>query len=122
MSNLITEAEADAFADAWMDAWNSHDVARIVAHYHQDVEYNSPFVARIAGEGRLIGRDAVRDYFSAALDRYPDLHFGPERSVAAGTGSISIVYTSVENLLAIETLVLDRQYLVRRAHCHYRAA
>jgi hypothetical protein len=118
---VMTEADADAFAEAWMDAWNSHDAARIAAHYHEDVEYHSPFVARIAGAGSLRGRSAVEDYFAAALARYPDLHFGPALHVAAGAGSVSIVYRSVDNLLAIETLVLDDGGLVTRAHCHYRS-
>ena len=118
---VMTDDEAEAFARAWMDAWNSHDAARVAAHYHRDVEYHSPFVARIAGAGALHGREAVQDYFAAALGRYPDLHFGPELTVAAGAGSVSIVYRSVENLLAIETLVLDDEGLVVRAHCHYRA-
>ena len=118
----MTEAEADAFAQEWMEAWNSHDAARIAAHYHEDVEYHSPFVARIAGEGMLRGRAAVREYFAAALRRYPELHFGPALHVAAGAGSVSIVYRSVDDLLAIETLVLDDEGLVTRAHCQYRSS
>jgi hypothetical protein len=121
-TKVMTEAEADSFAQAWMDAWNSHDAARIAAHYHDDVEYHSPFVARIAGAGSLRGRPAVHAYFAAALERYPDLHFGPALHVAVGAGSVSIVYRSVDDLLAIETLVLGDQGLVTRAHCHYRSS
>jgi hypothetical protein len=116
----MTELEADAFADGWMDAWNSHDAERIAAHYHPDVEYRSPFVARLTGGGALLGRDALRDYIAAALAKYPDLHFGPTRYVGAGSDSVSIVYRSVEDLLAIETLVLDRSLLAVRVHCHYQ--
>lgn len=119
MTNVM--AETETFARAWMDAWNSHDATRIAAHYHDDVEYYSPFVARIAGEGRLRGRAAVHYYVAAALDRYPDLHLGPDMRVASGAGSVSIMYRSVEDLLAIETLVFDDQGLVTRAHCHYRS-
>src|SRR5438128_494389 len=104
VTNVMTEAEADNFERSWMDAWNSHDATRIAAHYHDDVEYYSPFVARLAGEGKLRGRAAVHDYIVAALDRYPDVHFGPEMRVASGAGSVSIMYRSVEDLLAIETL------------------
>ena len=121
-TKVMTEAEADAFAHAWMDAWNSHDATRIAAHYHDDVEFHSPFVARIAGAGSLRGRAAVHAYFAAALARYPDLYFGPALHVAAGAGSVSIVYRSVDDLLAVETLVIDDQGLVTRAHCHYSSA
>lgn len=115
----MTQAQAEAFADEWMAAWNSHDPARVAAHYHDDIEYHSPFVAQISGQGLLIGRTAFRDYAAAALERFPDLHFGPERRVAAGSGSVAIEYRSVNDLLAIETLVLDDDGLVVRAHCHY---
>jgi SnoaL-like domain len=114
-----TEPEAEAFAQGWMDAWNSHDAARIAAHYHHDVEYYSPFVSRLTDAACLEGRAALYDYVATALERYPDLHFGPEHSVAAGAGSVAIVYRSVDDLLAIETLVLDDHDLVVRAHCHY---
>ncbi len=115
----MSQAQAEAFADEWMAAWNSHDPARVAAHYHDDVEYHSPFVAQISGQGVLLGRTAFQEYAAAALERFPDLHFGPERRVAAGSGSVAIEYRSVNDLLAIETLVLDDDGLVVRAHCHY---
>ena len=117
---VMTEAAAESFARSWTAAWNSHDADRIAAHYHEDVEYFSPFATRIAGDGRLCGREPVRAYFAAALERYPDLHFGPEMQVAIGAGSVALVYRSVEGLHAVETLVLDDHGLVTRAHCHYR--
>ena len=127
MTTLLTEDEADAFVAEWMEAWNSHDVERILEHYADDVEYYSPFIAQMAGpgepgaDGRLVGKDLVRDYFTAALGRFDDLHFDPPAHVAVGAGSISFVYTSVRNLTAVETLVFaPGSRLVARAHCHYR--
>jgi nuclear transport factor 2 (NTF2) superfamily protein len=122
MTISMTEAQARTFAEEWMDAWNSHDADRVAAHYHPDVEYYSPFVARLSGADLLRGRDALREYAAAALARYPDLHFGPECQVAAGAGSVVIAYRSVDDLLAMETLVLDEAGLVVRAHCHYAPA
>jgi hypothetical protein len=120
-SEPLSEVEAELFARSWVDAWNSHDPSRIAAHYREDVEYHSPFVARLTGGGALHGRTAVEGYAAAALARYPDLHFGPEITVARGAGSIALVYRSVDDLLAVETLVLDDAGLVTRAHCHYRS-
>ena len=74
------------------------------------------------GGEALHGRAAVEAYAAAALARYPDLHFGPEITVATGAGSIVLAYRSVDDLLAVETLVLDEAGLVGRAHCHYRSA
>lgn len=125
---IPTESDADAFVAEWMAAWNSHDVERIVGHYADDVEYFSPFVARLAvpaapgAEGRLVGKEALREYVAAALARYPDLRFDPPSCVAHGAGSVSFVYTSVNGLTAVETLVFAAgSQVVARAHCHYRA-
>src|SRR5580704_8075888 len=95
----LTGVDAEAFARSWSDAWNSHNASRIAAHYSEDVEYHSPFVARLTGGDALHGRNAVEKYAAVALARYPDLHFGPKITVATGAGSIALVYRSVDNLL-----------------------
>lgn len=127
-ATILSDSEADDFVAEWMEAWNGHDVERILEHYADDVEYFSPFIAQMAaqsgpgGDGRLVGKEAVRAYFTAALERYPDLRFGPPTQVAVGSGSVSFVYTSVKGLTAVETLVFaPGSRLVARAHCHYRA-
>ena len=143
-TTVLAEGEADAFVADWMAAWNSHDVERILEHYAEDVEYWSPFIAALAepggpgadgrrpqgglgpGEectpGRLVGKDRVRAYFAAALEKYSELHFEPPVHVAAGAGSVSFVYTSVNQLTAVETLVFaPGSRVVARAYCHYRA-
>jgi hypothetical protein len=120
---VVSEEEADRFVVDWMTAWNSHDVERILEHYADDVEYHSPFVAQLAGSsGYLAGKEALRPYISAALGRYPELHFDPPLHVAAGAGSVSFVYRSVNDLLAVETLVFaPGTSTVQRAYCHYRS-
>lgn len=126
-STVLTGDEADSFVAEWMAAWNSHDVERILEHYADDVEYFSPFIAALAqpdgpgADGRLVGKDAVRAYFAAALEKYSELHFDPPMHVAAGAGSVSFVYQSVKGLTAVETLVFAAgSRIVARAHCHYR--
>ena len=126
-SSVLTGDEADAFVAEWMAAWNSHDVERILEHYADDVEYWSPFIAAMAppggprADGRLFGKDNVRAYFAAALGKYSELHFDPPMHVAAGAGSVSFVYQSVNELTAVETLVFGPgSRIVARAHCHYR--
>jgi ketosteroid isomerase-like protein len=126
-STVLTGDEADAFLAEWMAAWNSHDVERILEHYADDVEYFSPFIAALAqpggpgADGRLVGKDAVRAYFAAALEKYSELHFDPPMHVAAGAGGVSFVYQSVNGLTAVETLVFaPGSRIVARAHCHYR--
>jgi len=121
MTTSIAASDADAFAIDWLSAWNSHDLDRIVSHYHADVEYHSPFVARLTGRPRLESIEALREYVQTGLTRYPDLQLGPILHVAPGADSIAIVYRSVEQLLAVETLVRDGDGLIVRVYCHYRA-
>ncbi len=125
-TTVMTAAEAEAFVAEWMAAWNSHDVERILEHYADDVEYFSPFIAALAepggpgADGRLVGKDSVRAYFAAALEKYSELHFDPPWHGAAGAGSVSFVYASVNDLTAVETLVFEPgTSIVARAHCHY---
>ena len=117
-----TEGEADEYAREWIEAWNSHDVDRVFAHYRDDVEYESPFVARLSpGQSRLTGGDAVRALIVSAFERFPDLHFTGPDFVALGAESVTIVYGSVEGRIAAETLVMDDSGQVTRVYCHYRA-
>ena len=113
--NEISETTADRFVKDWAAAWNSHAAESIVAHYSEDVTYYSPFAPGLGAGTPFYGRDALRRYVIAALQRYPGLHFGPDFVVAAGAGSIAISYRSVEDLLAIETFILDDYGLVRCA-------
>ena len=124
LSGMITlsKSDADAFAREWAAAWNSHDPQRIVGHYRDDVEYHTPFAARLGAATPFSGRAALSRYVAGALERYPDLHFGPDLQVAVGAGSVAIAYRSVESLIAIETLELDDNRRVSRALCHYRQA
>ena len=84
-------AEADAFVARWVADWNAHDADAIAGHYEEGVGYHSPFVAALTGQPHLVGRDAVRSYVAAALERYPALHFDPPELVAVGAGSLAFV-------------------------------
>jgi ketosteroid isomerase-like protein len=71
--------QAEQLAEEWYAAWNDHDLERILSHYSDDVVFVSPFAVEIAGrtDGRLEGKEALRAYFGAALERFPDLKFEP---------------------------------------------
>ncbi|MFF5337632.1 nuclear transport factor 2 family protein [Streptomyces sp. NPDC013181] len=70
-------AFARAFAARWQDDWNSHDLERILAHYHEDVTFSSPMIARFTGDpsGTVRGKEALRAYWSRGLALIPDLEF-----------------------------------------------
>ena len=64
-------------ANEWIAAWNAHDLDRIMAHYEDAVELTSPVAARLLGcaEGRVQGKDNLRNYFQRGLEAYPELQF-----------------------------------------------
>ena len=122
MSKTLTQEFADAFAAAWFEAWNSHDLDRILEHYAQDVVFSSPFAIEFTGgKGTVDGKAALRKYWSKALANFPDLKFTPGYAVP-GISSISLVYTSVRDLRAVETMLFDDENLVCRVYCHYQPA
>ena len=53
------------FADDWVRAWNDHDVEAVLAHFHDDVVFNSPVAARVLPETGGVVRDkaALREYW-----------------------------------------------------------
>ncbi|WP_328539375.1 nuclear transport factor 2 family protein [Streptomyces sp. NBC_00344] len=84
---------ARKFAGEWQEDWNSHDMDRILGHYHEDVIFSSPMVERFSGDpsGTVHGKDELRTYWSAGLSRIPDLHF-EVMDVRAGVDSLVIDY------------------------------
>jgi hypothetical protein len=116
----MQNAFAEQFAADWIDSWNSHDLARVLSHYADDVEMSSPFIIQIAGErsGTLCGKEAVGAYWSKALELIPDLHF-ELISVLAGVTSITIYYKSAHGGLAAEVLHFGAAQRVAKAFAHY---
>jgi hypothetical protein len=117
---MITEATAKKFATDWIRAWNDHDPDAILSHYSEDVEYFSPFLAKLAGHssGTIRGNKALKDYLSKGLAAYPELKFVLEK-VYWGQRSVVLQYQSVNNLIAAEVFEFDDAGLVCRVQCHY---
>jgi hypothetical protein len=108
------------FARDWIAAWNAHDVERIMSHYADDVEYQSPFVARLAEapDGTLRGSGAVRAYVQRGLETFPDLHF-VLLGVFSGMDSVVLHYQSVNNLTAAEYFQFNATGEIARVVAHY---
>jgi len=109
-------------AGQWIEAWNAHDLDAILSHYAEDIEFTSPFVAKLTGDpsGTLRGKTALRDYFGRGLAAYPGLHFELLRTLT-GVGSVTLYYRSVNGLHAAETMLVGADGLVRRVWAHYGA-
>lgn len=108
------------FAEEWIAAWNSHNLERILSHYSDDVEITTPMIQVALGTdtSTLRGKEDVQEYWAAALERVPDLHFRL-REVTAGVNSVAVCYESVMEKIAIEVMFFDGYGKVRRVIAHY---
>lgn len=95
-----------AFSAAWAAAWNARDLEAVLSHFHDDVVFTSPTAARVVpdGGGIVRGKDALRAYWTAALELVPDLRFTVEH-VSAGVGTLVISYRNQMGGVVDEVLV-----------------
>ncbi len=116
----MEKAYARQFAVDWVDAWNGHDLDRVLAHYADDFEMSSPFIATLAADpsGTLRGKTAVRAYWQKALEHIPDLHF-ELISVLVGVTSITLYYKGAHDRLVAEVFHFGAEHKVSRAFAHY---
>jgi hypothetical protein len=117
---MITPLEAQRFAEQWIDAWNRHDLDSILDLYSEEIDFSSPFAAKLLGaaDGRIQGRVALREFFSIGLAAYPDLQL-KLRCVALGVGGITLICDSVRGLVAAHTMILDPEFKITQAFAHY---
>jgi ketosteroid isomerase-like protein len=111
------------FAREWVEAWNSHDLARILSHYEEDVTLISPRAKLVLGveDGTVRGKAALGDYLRAALVKVPDLKFTLNR-VFAGVHSVLIEFTTSDGRHGAEFMDFGINGKVARVIAHYAAA
>ena len=70
-------ARLTALGRDWIAAWNSHDLERVLALYAEDSEMTSDKIPLLGfdASGTLRGKPRIREYWSLALQRIPNLHF-----------------------------------------------
>ncbi|GLH74161.1 hypothetical protein GETHLI_26630 [Geothrix limicola] len=94
-----------AFSRHWLAAWNAHDVEAVLEHFEEDVVFTSPVATQLLGgsDGVIRGKAALRDYWTRALARIPDLHF-ELLGVYAGVHSLVLHYRNQKGGLVCEVL------------------
>lgn len=108
------------FAAIWERDWNSHDLDRIISHYRDDIVFRSKKAIPLVGQGEIYGKQALKEYWAAALERQPELRFRVQ-DVFEGHGMLVISYLNQRAILAAETLYFDDEGRVfRAAACHRR--
>ncbi len=106
------------FAQEWEAAWNSHDLSWILDHYAPEIRFHSAKAVSVAGQGTLIGHEALESYWSKALIAQPNLHFEVQE-VFVGHDMLAITYTNHTGRRAVETLRFNATGLVVEASaCH----
>jgi hypothetical protein len=109
------------FAEEWVKSWNSHDLNRILSHYTDDFEIESPLALKRlpASNGIVRGKDAVETYWRLGLDANPNLEF-EIIDVLCGVTSISIYYLSKSmNRKVIEMMCFNNEMKVFKAIVNY---
>jgi hypothetical protein len=118
----MSTPDPDSFAEQWAAAWNRRDMEAVLAHFHDDVVFTSPVAAEIvSGSGGVAhGKAALREYWCAALEAVPDLHFDIV-GVYAGVSALVINFRNERGGLVNEVLEFEGD-LVRRGHGTYLGA
>jgi hypothetical protein len=116
----MAQERAIRFAHDWLNAFNAHDLASILAHYAEDVEFYSPFIPllKVNESGCIRSKRELRKYFQIGLKTYPDLHFTLHH-VFVGIDTLVIQYASVNGRLAAEVFQLDENDRAIKVLCHY---
>lgn len=117
---MISKDFAQKFSWDWVDSWNSHDLDRILAHYSDDFEMNSPLIVKRLGkpDGKLIGKAQVAAYWAGAFEAYPNLTF-QLKNIFVGPTSITILYIGASGGLVTETFIFNSDFHVVQAYANY---
>jgi ketosteroid isomerase-like protein len=104
----MDQRQAADFAAQWERDWNAHDLDALLAHFSPDVVFTSPVAAQLLPDcdGVIRGRDALRAYWSHALELLPDLRFTVE-AVYAGVDAVVINYRNHAGNRVCEVLTFD---------------
>lgn len=79
MPVMPTDADtATRWAAHWIAAWNALDIEAVLALFADDCRFRSPKAAAITGRGTVIGKAALRDYWTRAVAGIASLHFSFE--------------------------------------------
>lgn len=104
----MTLPDPATFAGEWIAAWNRRDIEAVLKWYANDVTFTSPTAVRVvpASGGTVVGKAALRDYWTAAMAQNPGLRFTLE-GVYAGVSTVALHYRNQHDQLVVEVLTFD---------------
>ncbi len=115
---MLDAKEAKRFAKDWCEAWNSHDLESILSHYAEGVVLTSPTAARLLGDPVVRGKSALRSYFSAGLEAYPNLRF-EVLDVTLGIASMVVYFANQNGAKVSEFMEFGSDRKVTKVIAHY---
>lgn len=104
----------------WIAAWNTHDLDRVLALYAEDSEMTSDKIPLLGFDpsGTLRGKARIREYWSLALQRLPDLHF-ELIDVYVSPDSLVVFYRNERGHKICEYLRLDADGKIRQGSANH---
>lgn len=121
----MNRPQAETFAANWIRHWCHREVQQIVAHFAPDARFTSPVAAKRTGHPLVVGRDALRDYWSV-VHTFTTFQFFLERIIwDQERQELVIVYTREidgKRDRACELLRFDSNGLVAEGEAMYGTA
>jgi hypothetical protein len=112
-----------ALAEHWINAWNARDLARIMHHYADDVEFevNTAVTRWNKADGTLRGIGELREHFRRGLELAPDLYFDLEE-IFFVPGGYAVLYRRENGNRVVDAVELDARGKARRVKAFYARA
>jgi ketosteroid isomerase-like protein len=116
----MNQSEADRIAAEWVGAWNAHDLARILSHYAEELEFTSPRVVERLGraDGTIRTKAELKDYFAVGVAPGSTLKF-ELLDVLPGVASVTLYYRDHGGRTVAETMFFGPAGKVVKAAVHY---
>jgi hypothetical protein len=117
---MIDKEKLKAASLQWIEYWNNHDIAKVMEHYADDVQFYSPTVSRRWNieEGKLQGKDAVEKHFQKGLEEVPGMHFS-FHSILFGINSVVLFYKRETGILAADVVTFNDEGKVSEVRAFY---
>ena len=113
----MTKEFTVAFARDWVDAWNAHDLEKVLSHYTEDFNIETPMAVKLypQSQGFVVGKSEVRKYWTIGLQRRPDLKF-EILDVFVGVNSIGLhLFNVSSNMKSVEVMSFNSELKVNKA-------
>ena len=118
---MITKEFAKEFANDWINSWNTHDLEKILEHYSEDFEIETPMALKLLPESKGIvsGKNYVKAYWKTGLEKNKNLQF-KMLDLLIGVNSLTIYYmNNTACKKVVEVLCFNEEKKVNKALVNY---